>query len=507
MTQLLENAAAGTALILTVVLLRRVLKDRFLPEIRLFLWAACLFRLLTPAAPQSVLSLWGLVSRSAPAAPAPNRPITFSVPRPAPTETATTQANAWSLSSLLPVLKTVLVILWLAVGAILAARYVWSWLSVRREVRSTTLLARPDPRYDPLPRCARLREGPMDGAPLTFGAARPTIVLAPGLSGPQLDCVLAHEGVHARRRANLWHSAMGAVQVIYWWNPAVWLMARLLRRDVELSCDRAALRRLGSERRKDYAKALVSMATQAEGPAFCHTFGRKAVEERVFAIMKFKKTSLLGISLSLALAFGVTAAFASDPIDKPDAPADSQPSSAPVEDGATDKAGPDKLDPNALPESGDSGYYYKDEDGKPVTMELDGEEVSIWIDENGEPITMKDFTPVDPADVDLSKMEEHLAKQVADGEITQAEADQQLADVKEMLEEAKNGDMELWISTDDTGNIDAFCTQSTFMTGSDVDLEQQPECEDPDCEISEPHHHEDGEVVYHYVTLPQPIEA
>ena len=235
MTQLLENAAAGTALILTVVLLRRVLKDRFLPEIRLFLWAACLFRLLTPAAPQSVLSLWGLVSRSAPAAPAPNRSITFSVPRPAPTETATTQANAWSLSSLLPVLKTVLVILWLAVGVILAARYVWSWLSVRREVRSTTLLARPDPRYDPLPRCARLREGPMDGAPLTFGAARPTIVLAPGLSGPQLDCVLAHEGVHARRRDNLWHYAMGAVQVIYWWNPAVWLMARLLRRDVELA--------------------------------------------------------------------------------------------------------------------------------------------------------------------------------------------------------------------------------------------------------------------------------
>ena len=229
MTQLLENAAAGTALILTVVLLRRVLKDRFLPEIRLFLWAACLFRLLTPAAPQSVLSLWGLVSRSAPAAPAPNRSITFSVPRPAPTETATTQANAWSLSSLLPVLKTVLVILWLAVGVILAARYVWSWLSVRREVRSTTLLARPGPRYGPLPRCARLREGPMDGAPLTFGAARPTIVLAPGLSGPQLDCVLAHEGVHARRRDNLWHYAMGAVQVIYWWNPAVWLMARLLR--------------------------------------------------------------------------------------------------------------------------------------------------------------------------------------------------------------------------------------------------------------------------------------
>ena len=52
MTQLLHNAAAGTALILAVALLRRTLKDRLIPEVRLVLWAACLFRLLTPFAPE-----------------------------------------------------------------------------------------------------------------------------------------------------------------------------------------------------------------------------------------------------------------------------------------------------------------------------------------------------------------------------------------------------------------------------------------------------------------------
>ena len=56
MTQLLQNAAYGTALILALAALRRVLKDRLLPEARLALWAVCLFRLLTPAAPESVLS-------------------------------------------------------------------------------------------------------------------------------------------------------------------------------------------------------------------------------------------------------------------------------------------------------------------------------------------------------------------------------------------------------------------------------------------------------------------
>ena len=41
MTQLLENAAYGAALILAAALLRRLLKERLVPEVRLALWAVC----------------------------------------------------------------------------------------------------------------------------------------------------------------------------------------------------------------------------------------------------------------------------------------------------------------------------------------------------------------------------------------------------------------------------------------------------------------------------------
>ena len=67
MSQLLQNAVYGTAMVLAVMVLRAALKDRLAPGARLALWGACLFRLLTPAAPESVLSLWGLVRRAAPA--------------------------------------------------------------------------------------------------------------------------------------------------------------------------------------------------------------------------------------------------------------------------------------------------------------------------------------------------------------------------------------------------------------------------------------------------------
>ena len=41
MTQLLQNALYGTALILAAAALRLALKDRLIPEARLCLWAVC----------------------------------------------------------------------------------------------------------------------------------------------------------------------------------------------------------------------------------------------------------------------------------------------------------------------------------------------------------------------------------------------------------------------------------------------------------------------------------
>ena len=452
MTQLLQNAAYGTVLILAVVILRRVLKDRLLPETRLALWAVCLFRLLTPAAPESVFSLWGLswlfeqpkqaapVPYTAGYVPAP------SVPDPAP------QAEpgiSW---------ETVLLAVWLVAGVVLAARYLLSWARTRRAVSCAIPLDRSDERYTPLPKCARLREGPMEGAPLTFGAVRPTVVLSPGLDGAELDCVLAHEGVHARRRDNLWHYAMALALVVHWWNPAVWLMSRLLRRDIELSCDRAAVRRLGEDRRAEYAQALVSLATQADGPAFCHTFGRKAAEERILSIMKCKKTSVIGVIFSLTLVLAVTAAFASEP------KADNGTVQFHGESFSRSELSQGTLDwldwyltlseeeqlaisyvPNELRKDRDAST----QDAYSSVKTGSSQTVIVSLPDKTKEIQSA-FPEIDPDDVDLPEMKKMLDKKVADGQLTQAEADQRLADTEAVLERARRGELKLfWY---DSGN-------------------------------------------------------
>ena len=401
MTQLLQNALFGTALILAAVLLRRAMGERLLPAARLALWAVCLIRLLAPVFPASGLSLWGLAGAGTAGAapdwnpaplpggelgnvPAVNAPAGTAVPAPQPVEPA---AFPW---------EGVVLAVWIGVGLVLAARYVWSWNRTRRAVAQAVPLGRDDPRYGLLPRCARLREGVMDGAPLTFGAARPTVVVPPELDGGALECVLVHEAVHARRRDNLWHYGMAAALIVYWWNPAVWLMSRLLRRDIELACDRAAVKRLGAARRAEYAQTLVALATASDGPAFCQTFGRKAAEERIISVMKFKKTTIFGVVLSLVLVAGVTAAFASAP-------------KAPDEDSTTSTA----------PAIGIQ------------SVQLDAESGNVT-----------EYT------VNLDVLKQNLDRHVAEGTMTQAEADRVWAQAQEF---AQGGKALTWSFQGDSG--------------------------------------------------------
>lgn len=435
MTQLLQNALYGTALILAAALLRRVLKDRLLPEARLCLWAVCLFRLLTPAAPASVLSLWGLFQKPA---PAPVQTPQLYIPAPSPDGLAAQPASpgiSWGV---------VLCAVWLAVGLALAARYAVNWRRTRRAVASAIPLGRDDPRYFPLPKCARLREGPMEGAPLTFGAVRPTVVLSPGLEGEELACVLAHEGVHARRRDNLWHYATALALAVHWWNPAVWLMARLLRRDIELACDRAALKKLGADKRADYARALVSLSTQEKGPAFCQTFGRKAAEERILSVMKFKKTSIIGVIFSLALVLAVSAAFASEPKE------------------------PDEY--NSV----------KTGSSQTVTVPLPDKTREI----------QSGFPEVDPDDVDLSLLEERLDKKVADDQLTREEADLQLANTQAMLDQARRGELKLFLY--DSGDGESWVYGAGVFQ---VNGEMQSRFVDPGRVLQPLYRDEDGKLV------------
>lgn len=157
--------------------------------------------------------------------------------------------------------------------------------------------------------------------PLTYGIFRPVILLPKESleqSPSTLNFILTHEWVHIRRFDCVTKILLTAALCIHWMNPLVWVMYLLFNRDIELSCDETVLHLLGRNRRSDYALALIDMEEQKGGFAsFASGFGRNAIEERIRAIMKMKKASLITILAAVVVVACVSILFATSAKNNP----------------------------------------------------------------------------------------------------------------------------------------------------------------------------------------------
>lgn len=157
--------------------------------------------------------------------------------------------------------------------------------------------------------------------PLTYGIFRPVILLPKESleqSPSTLNFILTHEWVHIRRFDCVTKILLTATLCIHWMNPLVWVMYLLFNRDIELSCDETVLHLLGRNRRSDYALALIDMEEQKGGFAsFASGFGRNAIEERIRAIMKMKKASLITILAAVVVVACVSILFATSAKNNP----------------------------------------------------------------------------------------------------------------------------------------------------------------------------------------------
>ncbi len=186
-----------------------------------------------------------------------------------------------------------------------------------------------------IPARVRLQVSDRLVSPVTFGIARPKIVLPkdllPGFLPPkallsgdlmpevlppendgQLKFALIHEMVHIKRADNLRKMVMLLALCVHWFNPLVWLMYFLFNRDIELSCDEKVILLAGREAKKEYAMALVNLAEkQYRFSMFSAGFGKNAVKERIVAIMNFKKITALGILCAVILTGVSVTVFAS----------------------------------------------------------------------------------------------------------------------------------------------------------------------------------------------------
>ncbi|MBN2456454.1 MAG: M48 family metalloprotease [Sedimentisphaerales bacterium] len=317
----------SSVLIVILLLLDMVLRKKVRAVFRYWIWMLLLVKLILPASLSSPVSLGNwlggrlaqveLVSPAIEANAGQTEPILSSAPnvsaafdRPAeglsdgqnllPTKVATAdEVQPASVADPIAVSlvrwQGIVFLAWLAVVTALVL------LLLQRAIFVRGLIRQPRPanhfingvfRYC----CDRMRASPRLSlkisanatSPAVCGLFRPVILipsdLGPGLGANGLRAVLLHELAHIKR-GDLWvNLAQSILQIVYFYNPLLWLANAVIRRIREQAVDEAVQVAMG-EKAQSYPETLVNVAKLA--------FGRPTLSLRLIGVVE-SKSALAG---------------------------------------------------------------------------------------------------------------------------------------------------------------------------------------------------------------------
>lgn len=324
---MLEWIASSCALILAVLLLRRLLRGRIGPGLQYALWLLVLARLLLPvsfgAARVSVQNLVRdaderaasrvvtYVNQTAPdPVPSEPAPAQSATAQPQHTQSAAapqSQPEAQLTETARPVtLSDILRCAWYAGMAAMALWLIATNLAFRARLAKRA-------RRIEYPGCKLpLYITEAVETPCLFGVLRPAIYLTPeAASEPEtLAHSVEHELTHYRHGDHIWALLRCLCLVLHWYDPLVWLAAALSRRDAELACDEATIRRLGEAERAAYGRTLIRISCERRATllraATTMNCGKRGLRERIALIAKRPKTAAYALVILILAAIAVT---------------------------------------------------------------------------------------------------------------------------------------------------------------------------------------------------------
>lgn len=151
--------------------------------------------------------------------------------------------------------------------------------------------------------------------PMVVGILKPNILIPKGdyydLSHELKKVIVQHEEAHISRRDNLLKVIFGIGLCLHWFNPFIWIMSRMISKDIELACDEKVLKGLDQDERKNYVIALVDYASA--GYLHATAFGNLNLKNRVFAIINYKKKSVYMIAITTLICVGLAFVLLTNP--------------------------------------------------------------------------------------------------------------------------------------------------------------------------------------------------
>ncbi len=305
---LLQMSFAGGILILAVIVIRALAINMLPKKAFHALWWISVVRLMIPFSIPSAFSVYSLMGSHAPGNGSQAirvLPIGASGQAASMPDSITNAVSTWT-------------VVWAAGVLVCAVFFSLAYWKCRKEFQ-TSIPVGNDFTENWLSvhqqgRRISIRQSGRFSAPLTYGVLHPVILMPTSTKWENTDSlayVLAHEYVHIRRFDSIRKLVLIVVLCVHWFNPLVWVMYILANRDIELSCDEAVVRFFGENTKAAYARALISMEETRSGlTPLCSSFSKNAIEERITAIMKIKKTTVFSLILAGFIVAGIATAFA-----------------------------------------------------------------------------------------------------------------------------------------------------------------------------------------------------
>ena len=262
--KILNMSLTASVAIVFVLLLRLLLKKA--PKVISYaLWGVVLIRLLCPVSIESGLSLFGLfdtptahmTERTSAVEYIPSNIVHTEYPEvvlPVPgigeaiTE-ALPQGEEQLRADPMEAPMSIATYVWMGGILVMATYGIVTYLRLRRKLQTAS----------PLRENIWLADG--IESPFVMGLIRPKIYLPSAMEEREQSYIILHEQHHIRRLDHIVKALAFVALCIHWFNPLVWVAFILSGKDMEMSCDEAVVRKLGTEIRADYSASLLSLAT------------------------------------------------------------------------------------------------------------------------------------------------------------------------------------------------------------------------------------------------------
>lgn len=286
-----------SALILAVLLVRAIFKNRVPKRMIYCLWLVVLLKLCLPG---TLFSLPVLPAEEATApvqrveAPAQTAPV--QQPAQAVTQTPAQQPVSPAQEAAEPAAKAltamqIFQIVWAGGSALLGLWLLGTWLVFTVRLRkSRKFLGKHGRTNIYVADCIK--------SPCLAGPVPAVYLTEDALQTDASELILRHELTHLRHLDFLWSFCRTTAVIVYWWNPFIWLAAVCSKRDAELACDEAVAAGLSDAQRLAYARAILA---QAPRKAAALSLAGPPVRERILFLTKKQRTSVLCAILALLL--------------------------------------------------------------------------------------------------------------------------------------------------------------------------------------------------------------